>query len=183
MILTNSTVIEFLKLESTDSARIDAIIAWAQARAELIIGRSLESVERVDYLNGNHSHKIILPIIPVTEIVSISLDSGRDFTDLIADNDYYLDPTMGIIHLYSHLTPVGYATVKVVYTAGYTENTLPADIKMALIECISWNYKRLIDSALGISSHNTPDGVSVGYEMVLPLGAQRVFESHRDVRC
>ena len=183
MILTNSTVIEFLKLESTDSARIDTLIAWAQARAELIMGRSLESVERTDHLKGNHSHKIILPVTPVTDIASISLDGDRDFTESITDDDYYLDSASGIIHLYSDITPVGYATVKVVYTAGYTEDTLPADIKMALIECISWNMKRLNDSALGISSHNTPDGVGVGYEMVLPLGAQRVFESHRDVRC
>lgn len=183
MILTNSTVIEFLKLESTDSARIDILIAWAQARAELIIGRSLESVEHTEYLAGNGGKTIILPVIPVSSIASIYLDASRAYTTALETTDYYIDAKSGIVRLYTDRTPEGPATVKVIYTAGYTEDTLPADIKMALMECIEWNCKRLNDQALGLSSHSTPDGVSVGYEMVLPLGAQRVFESYRDVRC
>lgn len=183
MMLTSSTVVSFLKLNSADLERIDAIIEWAQARAELIIGRSLESKERVEFLDGHYSQSIMLPVIPVTSIESISLDAGRKFTTALSPDDYQFHPARGIITLYSYLTPQGNSTVRVAYTAGYTEDTLPADLKMALMECVSWNLKRLNDEALGISTRNAPDGVNVGYEMVLPMGAQRVFKSHRDVRC
>jgi uncharacterized phiE125 gp8 family phage protein len=183
MILTSANVIAFLKLATADQDRVDTLIAWAQARAELIIGRSLESEARTALLAGRCARSFMLPVIPVTEITSICLDATRTFDSPLSSGDYHLDNTSGIIRLYYDHTPYGVATVQVIYTAGYTEDTLPADLKMALMECISWNAKRLNDQALGISSHNTPDGVGLSYEMVLPLGAQRVFESYRDVRC
>ncbi len=183
MILSSATVIAFLKLGTADQDRVDTLIAWAQARAELIIGRSLDSELRTEYLSGNGGRIIRLSVTPVVSITSISIDSSRAFDEYLDTADYYLDTKSGLVHLYTYYTPCGVSTIEVIYTAGYTESTVPADLKMALMECISWNIKRLNDQALGISSHNTPDGVGLTYEMVLPLGAQRVFESYRDMRC
>jgi len=52
---------------------------------------------------------------------------------------------------------------------------------MAFYEAIMWNLSRLGDKAFGVRNQSTPDGLTVGYEMVLPMGVQRVFESHRDI--
>ncbi len=168
---------------STDEdERLDLLIDWITERAKGIIGRDLEKKERTELLDGAGGTVIILPVIPVEEVKSISLDAQRNFQASIEPEEFTVNKETGVIELHNHVSPVGSKTIKVVYTAGWEQDDVPADLKMAAIEAISWNLSRLHDRQFGIKSQTTPDGVNLGYEMVLPLGAQKIFESYRDVR-
>ena len=162
--------------------KIDLLIDSSVSRAENFIGRKLESALRTQYLAGTGGHKIILPIYPVTTITSISVDSERLYATLLTTSEYYLDSETGIITLFNKTTPEDVATIKIVYTAGWTEATLPADLKMAFVELIDWGWKRLNDHAFGMTTASSPDGVTAGYEPVMPLFSQRILESYKERR-
>ncbi len=171
-----------LNVDDSLQAQVDLLIDWISQRAVSLIGREIMSAERTVYLDGNCKNTIILPVIPVTEMSGIYLDSSREFTSAVESDDYYLDEDTGIVTLHEDTTPEGTATVKVVFTAGYTQSTLPADLKMACLEAVSWNLNRLHDKQYGVKNEVTPDGITRGYEMVLPMAVQRVFDAYREVR-
>lgn len=182
MLVSRDTVMQVLRLDESQTDDVDLLLAWIQDRAELLIGRKLESAEFTWYLDGTGSNRIVLPVAPVTAITNLYLDSSRAFTSATASTEYYLNAAYGIITLYNAITPNYPISVKIVATAGYSETTFPASLKMAFIEAISWNMSRMADRHFGRTNQSTPDGVQVGYEMVLPMGVQRVFESYREVR-
>jgi hypothetical protein len=182
MLISQEFVNRILDYTEAQHEQVTLLLAWVQSKAESLIGRKLDNADYTWYLDGNGGDKIILPVRPIVEIDGLYLDSGRDFATAEDEDDYYVDTESGIITLYSTTAPVGNRVIKVVADAGYTETTFPADLKMAFLEAISWNMSRMMDRAFGRSNQSTPDGMSVGYEMVLPMGVQRVFESYRDVR-
>ncbi len=162
---------------SSEDKKILEMIQWVTSKAESICKRKLTNVERTVQLDGNGRDIVILPVIPVTEVASLWIDADREFDDEYTD--YYLNSETGIIYL-KRVTPMVPGSVKVTYTAGYTTATIPSDMKMACLEAVIWNLSRLNDNAFGIRSHTTPDGVNLGYEMVLPMASQRVFENYAD---
>jgi len=182
MLISRDTVMRVLSLDEGKTDLVDDLIAWIQDRAELLIGRKLESAEFTWYLDGYGSNRIVLPVAPVTEVTALYIDPTRAFTVAESASLYYVNLEHGIITLYDTTTPRLAVSVKVVATAGYTEDTLPSSLKQAFIEAISWNLNRYADRHFGRTSQSTPDGVQVGYEMVLPMGVQRVFEAYREVR-
>ena len=183
MILTVEEVTAILGIPTSDTleAQYEFLIQWIQSRAESLIGRALELSERTVYMDGSGKNTLILPVMPVQSIASISFDSSRVFATSVDSADYYCDMRSGVVY-FDYCVPEGRGNVKVVFTAGYDSASLPYDLKMAMIECISWNVKRLNDKAFGISTRNSPEGISPAYEMVLPMGAQRVFEMYREVK-
>lgn len=183
MIISKAAVADILGVPLNESLekQYDFLISWVQSRAESFIGRSLEVAERTVYLDGSGKQTLILPVIPVQSITSISIDQGRIFETAVSEQDYYCDLKSGILY-FDYPIPNGKGIVKIVYTAGFDSGSLPYDLRMAMIECISWNIKRLNDKAFGVSNRNSPEGISPSYEMVLPMGAQRVFELYRDVK-
>lgn len=183
-LLTRDFVTTALGASEEDQWQIDLLIDWISERARSIIGREIMSEERTAYIEGRGTNTILLPEIPVASVSALYLDSDRDFTSdtEISSEDYHLETGSGVITLYDDVAPSGVATVKVTYIAGYTTSTLPADLKMACLEAISWNYSRLRDKQYGVKNETTPDGITRGYEMVLPMAAQRVFDAYREMR-
>lgn len=181
MLISRDTVLQRLGLDESNVDKIDVLIEWIQDRAELLIGRKLEEDDFTWYLDGTGGNRIVLPVCPVTALTALYIDSSRAFATAEDSAYYYVNMDNGIITLYNKTTQKMPITVKVEATAGYTEDTLPASLKFAFIEAIKWNLSRWNDGYFGRTNQNTPDGVSVGYEMVLPMGVQRVFESYREV--
>lgn len=181
-LITRDLIEDMIGTDDSQQSKVDMLIEWITQKAESIIGRKLSNEQRTAYLKGFGDHKIILPVIPVTAITSISLDADREFTETLDSSDYYCDFETGIVSLFDEKTPEGVKTIKVVYTAGYTPTTLPADLKFAFIEAISWNLTRLADKNFGVRNMTTPDGVNISNELVLPMGVQRVIDSYREAR-
>lgn len=178
-----SLVKETFNVSDKQKTQANLLIDWISQKAVTIMGRELISEARTTYLEGFGTDKIILPVIPVTTLTSITLDSSHLFTgSALASTAYYLDSATGIVTLYNTCTSIGVNTIKVVYTAGYTEATIPADLKLACLEAVEWNLSRLTDKSFGVRTDTTPDGVNRSYELVLPLGVQRVFDAYKDIR-
>lgn len=171
-----------LGINDAEQSQLDLLINWISQRAVSMIGREIMSAQRTTLLDGSGSRVIVLPVIPVTAISGIYLDSSRVFAIAEESDAYNLNEDTGIVTLYESSTPKGVATVKVIYTAGYTQSTLPADLKLACLGAISWNLNRLRDKQFGVKNEVTPDGVTRGYEMVLPMETQRVFDAYREAR-
>jgi len=168
------------KDESYDS-QLAFVVPWVLERAESIIGRKLESAEYTWYYDGCGKRTIMCRVYPVAS-VAVYLDADRAFTTALASTEYFLDGETGVIDLYDHITPYGVKTVKVVATAGYTEETLPADLKGALVATIQQHLTKLMTSAFGFSSMSAPDGGSATFELELPIDAKRIFDSYRGVK-
>jgi hypothetical protein len=164
----------FLDIPETKYSQVETLIGWITRKAEVITRRELEQAERTVYLSGYGDKTLVLPHWPVVSIASITADD----TEV---TEYTLDGSKGLVYRTDSTFPKGDRNIKVVYTAGWTDSTTPDDVKLACIEAISWNLKRINDEAMGIKNQTTPDGVNVGYELVLPLSVQRVFESYRSV--
>lgn len=180
MLISVDNCLDFLNLDSKYRDRVELLTSWVQARAESIIRRKLDKADYTWQLDGQGSHSVQLPVIPVNSVTGVYLDSDRVFETAEETSDYYLDSDTGIISFYNKIL-FGFKTIKVVANAGYDEETFPADLKLAFYEAIQWNLSRVQDRMFGVSTQSTPDGVSLAYEMVLPMGVQRVFESYRDM--
>ncbi len=181
-LISQEYVTSVLDYSENQNEQVSLLLAWVESKAESIIGRKLSLAEYTWYLDGNWGEKIILPVRPIVSVDAVYIDSVRTFGDALSEDSYYVDTESGIVTLFRNLVPKGHRVVKIVATAGYDEDSFPADLKMAFLEAISWNMSRMLDRSFGRTNQSTPDGMTVGYEMVLPMGVQRAFESYRDVR-
>lgn len=170
----------FLSLDVKNRDRVDILSGWVQARAESIIRRSLDKDDYTFYLDGEGSNTVQIPILPVNSVTSVSVDYDRVWSDTEDSDDYYTNLTTGILTFYEKIV-TGFRVIKIVANAGYDTDNFPADLKLAFYEAIQWNLSRVSDKAFGVRNQSTPDGLTVGYEMVLPMGVQRVFESYKDI--
>ena len=81
---------------------------------------------------------------PITEISSIHDDPDWDFgdADLVDSSDYtYGDGTEGIVN-YEGTFHEGKQSIKIVYTAGYSDDTVPGWLKQILIRQVCHWYKQ-----------------------------------------
>ena len=61
------------------------------------------------------------------------------YTTITEDVDYYVDTDLDCIYRMNKAWPKGPGAVKVVYKAGYA--TIPADLKLAVIDLITYYHK------------------------------------------
>ena len=172
--------LDFLSLDVKHRDKVDVLSGWVQARAESIIRRKLDKDDYTFYLDGVGNNKIQIPVIPINSTTGVYVDTDRTFATAEDTDDYYIDTDTGILTFYER-SLLGFRIVKVVVNAGYDTDNFPSDMKLAFYEAIQWNLSRLKDRAFGVRDQSTPDGLTVGYEMVLPMGVQRVFESYKDM--
>ena len=72
-------------------------------------------------------------------VVSERDNITSSYTTLTQDVDYYVDTELDCIYRMNKAWPKGPGAVKVVYKAGYA--TIPADLKLAVIDLITYYHK------------------------------------------
>jgi len=72
-------------------------------------------------------------------VVSERDNITSSYTTLTQDADYYVDTELDCIYRMNKAWPKGPGAVKVVYKAGYA--TIPADLKLAVIDLITYYHK------------------------------------------
>lgn len=179
MLINPDDVLNVLNYDVKWRTKVEFLLEWVQQRAETIIRRKLDKADYTWLLDGNDTTRVRLPVLPINSTTGVYVDYSRVFATAVNTSEYYVDEDAGILEFYN-LKPDGVRVVKVVANAGYDEDSFPADLKMAFIEAVGWNMNRITDKSFGIRQQATPDGLTTGYEMVLPLGVQRVFEMYRD---
>lgn len=146
---------------STWDAQLGVIIPAVQAEMERYCGRVFDTASYTEYHDGCFANQLVLKNTPITALTSVAL-VGTDGTESTVDSTTYTyDADSGVVSFKrvsrglvtvddwgypenygSGESPnfgAGFRNVKVVYTAGYSSGTMPADLKMALY--------RLVDSA------------------------------------
>lgn len=182
---------------------LDLAIAACEASLQSALSRHLESQSWTEYLSGSGRTAMHLPQRPVTAVVSVeildgargpvleTLTAGTHF-NLIDSRAHernmgHLEMVSGVLWSYDQCAqawPPGVANIKVVFTAGYTAETLPADLKMALYQMIALTRSArqtgmtLSDETLGDYSYSLATGGGVEK---LPTSVMATLARYREV--
>ena len=110
----------------------------AQAQVVAYIGYQIEETTYTDDIfDLNGEKKFILPNYPVISISSIEINNDGEWDPLTT---YTLQKSRGMI-VHDTFFPRGYGRLKVSYTAGYDETTVPAVIKQAILSLATLGYQ------------------------------------------
>jgi hypothetical protein len=136
--------------------RLSSLISDVIAEAESEMEAKLEAVtDSVCYLNGGVS-QLFLPHLNVTAVVLIE-DVDRVFDgDAVDAGDYTLNSPRGIINKDKGIFVSGKQVIKATYNGGYTQVTLPRELKRALIIHTAYRWRRRKDP--GLTAVVYPDG-------------------------
>lgn len=158
---------------------VERLIDQATARMELYTKRKLKARDYTDVqLDGNSRDYLLLPEYPVNSIVSVNVDSSRTFGDatLLDSSDYIVDSEAGIIRLFSGLFPGYRGSVLVSYNAGIasTSQFCPM-LEGGCLETVQW-LKTRYAGGIGKRTETNADGMSVGYEIDLPVNVRSMLD-------
>lgn len=168
------TVAQFCGFRNVDEDAEAACIAQlhidaAQERLEAFCDRRFEEAAWTEYhdVTQPNTRFVYLRNPPVASVTSLQYDAQEGTPETVASGDYILEAETGKITLHDDESyfPVGDGggerCVKVVYTGGWTAQSMPAAIKLACLRLASY----LADSpdADGKASEGA-DGVSAVYE-------------------
>jgi hypothetical protein len=162
-----------------ESAKVEKLIDIATARMEQYSRLKIKARDYVGIMvDGSDCADLLLPYYPINSIASIIPDSARGFDVALAlaTDEYVHYPDLGIVTLYSGSFPSGAATVKVTYNGGYDEDHyLSPLIEGACLEFVHW-LKTRFAGGIGKRTETNADGMSVGYEIDMPLNVRQVLD-------
>jgi hypothetical protein len=135
-LLEPSDIQDALNIDLTDpngQALAESLIASATAFVSTLLGYPLEQAEVVESFNGEYSHLWLATGAPVSNLVMASYNSQTKVYDTVesqyirtSGNEVYIDACL----------PHGFQTVRATYTTGWTSETLPQDLRQALIDLV-----------------------------------------------
>jgi len=123
----------------------EAISITAGTGAGTTTGASVVN-DIIEYHDGDRTNMVILDNGLVNSITSLNLDDNGDGVcdyALIEHDDYEFYP-QGIITKRSGYFPSGLRNIEIKYKQGYTNATLPQDLRLALLKMMSNTYHQSI---------------------------------------
>jgi hypothetical protein len=152
--------------------------------------RYLLRKRHTEYFDSLGDDAFFLRESPVREIVSVHEDRSHRFPEScrIDPEHYYCTPdlvdaedfitTLTLTPPYA--IPRGRKSIKVVYTAGYSVEEVPPDIKQAVIEIVAWNQTRYRSRRIGATGTIRGSGREAeGLELTIPENALLLLEPYR----
>ena len=133
---------------NTDDTRLSAIITSASQLVKTYCGNSLidfVTEEKIETISVEFpSTKVQLTESPIISVTTVEeKESSADSYTTLSSAEYFVDTiTDSIVRLSAgkeKLWETGFGTVKVTYKAGYT--TLPADLKLAVCDLVTYYFK------------------------------------------
>lgn len=132
--------------------------------------------------------------IQLEEFPIINISSVRERTSpeesyetLTKDVDYIVDSTVDTIVRIDGYFPKGHNSVEVIYTAGYVDGAgealVPADIKLATIDLVTYYFKEehKKQQSLGSTTKQNVSGTSIKNDTGFPDHIRRVLDMYRDI--
>ena len=137
--LNLSEVKDWLRVDGDDDdSLITNLITQVRELVESYLGTSI-ALQDITLTTGNGGSGITLPYQPIASITSVQDDDGNDVS--YDWNGYMLSFNNMIISVTAGSTPDHFT---VVYEAGYA--TIPAGLKLGLLEVIAWLYENRGDA-------------------------------------
>lgn len=156
---TLQEVKDYLDIQGTNTTSntvIGGLCDAVSSIADAYCGRTLESTTHTEYYSAYGSSYLVLNNYPITSVSGVYDDVSRVWDDdtIIDSADYIVDSN--IIYLNGYYFSGGAKAVKVVYTAGYTSNTIPQDLKQAAIMEVAHLYRKA-SIGVDVNSRSTGD--------------------------
>jgi hypothetical protein len=179
---------KLLEIDSKEKAFIELLIFSATAEIETYTGRKLKQREIRELHDGCNQIDVILKQYPLKEVISLKVDSKRNYPeDTIINADYYtcfipyadddMESQSEIILAEGYRFPKGRNNIEIIYSAGYTEEEIPEDLKTAVTELVEWNYKRLKNRQIG--EVNLKYGQKTQLETTIPQHIEDLIEPYK----
>lgn len=164
--------------------QVSAMVLYVDGIINNYCGWTLLSTSYVEKrFNGNGLSELDLTLYPITALTSVKLlNSDGTFTDLTTDMEILED---GIIGTKVTSTGVTFASgtrnVYVSFTAGFTEDNMPEELKYAATYLAGIMFKKSATFAVGIDEGEF-DKVRAKYSSnELPVLVQRVLDRYRKI--
>ena len=150
MILTLADFKTYIEINDTNSdTRLTMLLENAYSEAENYTGRVFDNAPYTEYHKFSYTlDGFYVDNIPITAITSITIQE----TSLTENTDFYYDADTGLIKLVSTWTPDDWRDIKVVYTAGYTTDTFPNDLRSAIFQMAINNDRVAGNTTISIDS-------------------------------
>ncbi len=142
-------------LGNATEADAEMALAAAVALVENYLGRYLIKKERVETLDGR-------PFMSTIRLRAFPIESVKVKVEGVEAEPIAIDRRCGILSFAKPL-PVGRQNIEVTYIGGYSEDDLPADIRMALRFLIKKNAEMEKESGKAVASKRIGD-YQVRYE-------------------
>jgi hypothetical protein len=171
-------------IDDADTDKYQLLINQASARCELYKRRALKAR---DYsgasaliLHGSGRPALVVPVFPINYVAHLYLDGSRAFgvDTEIAATAYYIHSSAGLLELLDGATfTEGRGNVKAELNAGYASTTPEwATLQNACIELVRWMASRYA-GFIGKRTETNADGMSIGYEIELPMNVRSLLDS------
>ena len=151
-LITRANYKDYMKMEhNKDDSKIDILVASISQLVKTYCGNAIidyyssAKTETFD-IDDTYTSEIFVTESPLNSVTSVQeRDSIADsYTTLTANTDYYVDTEHDRIFRIDgeksiDYFPKGFASVKVIYTAGYS--AVPNDLKLAVFDLITYYMK------------------------------------------
>lgn len=173
---------------STQDVALQTVVDATNSYIETYCNRKFDEEEYEEIYDGPGTNALCLKHLPVTEIDSIIVYDTEvtERTEVDGDGYYYKDLSTGII-FNNNLWDRGRGIITVTYTAGYTNYTMPADLKFAALELATFfrNTQKkagIISENLGSYSYRVATGLeNLSGEITIPVvNVKIVLDRYRE---
>jgi hypothetical protein len=181
-------------MKSDLDERLNIIIEGVSQLVKTYCGISF--IDYVDTAKTEYHHVKMPPLeeIQLEEFPVINVSSVQERTSpeeaydpLTKDVDYIVDNAVDSIIRIDGYFPKGYNSVEVTYTAGYVDGSgnplVPADIKLAVIDLVTYYFKEehKKHQSLGSTTKQNVTGTSLKNDSGFPDHIRRVLDMYRDI--
>ena len=169
------------KTDTGDDDELGFVLGAVHAEMDLTTRRTLYETAHTEYQDGNDTDGLFLENWPVSAVTSVNVDGLRDFgTDTLEDSgDYFTNTELGIVYHNSGSWPAGHANIKVVYTAGYTADTVPADLQRVVLELASIAWQKRKNKNHDVSSESGGDKSRTYFTEPYPPHIEEIIAGYR----
>jgi hypothetical protein len=159
MLITYSDLQSALNIDLTDPNGQEVateLIASTQEWLSNQLGFPVEEDEVTKYFNGQYHHLWLPTSAPVSGVAIASYNSTSAVYDAVASQ--YIRSSGNEVFIDYYL-PEGFQTVRAIYTTGWTAETLPDDLRRALIELVGLKLQEVTNYS---SNPDDPTGDGSG---------------------
>lgn len=190
-IVTEQEIREFLGIESFSSVQkkqVEILINGVSAAVGRHCRHTLESAAGTEVYDGTGTPELILLRRPIVTLSTVTYTDPAGTVWPIMLTDIIIYENEGILRMkptasWASIFLVGSHCWSITYTAGYTEETMPDDIRLAALIWIGILLQKVERKLLAVSSENIGDQ-SISYlNDDIPPNVKKILGLYRDSIC
>jgi hypothetical protein len=165
-------------------SELERLIAVVQTWLENECGRKFDDsgvTPLAEYYSGDEwRSQLVVARPPIIGITDIQVDNNRNWDQptVPAANFAVYDADAGIIKLINYRFPLGVMNIRVQYRGGFSNSTMPADLKQAAIEMVWANRMKGENNLIGVRSRGLADGSVQYVNLDWPMNLQPIIDKY-----